>query len=202
MVLVLVAAGCLLRWADGSPVVPASTAASTVAPTLDPTLDPTPAATVTPVQATVPRPVRLDIPAISVSTSLERLGLQADGTVEVPRIADNAGWFQLGTPPGGAGSSVILGHVDSTDGPAVFAGLKDLRAGHEVRVGRTDGSTVTFRVVSVETYPNAEFPADEVYGRLDGRRLNLVTCGGAYDSSKGGYQSNVVVYTRQLDVTR
>ena len=33
--------------------------------------------------------------------------------------------------------------------------------------------------------------------RRTGRsELNLVTCGGAYDASRGGYQSNVVVYTR------
>jgi hypothetical protein len=31
--------------------------------------------------------------------------------------------------------------------------------------------------------------------------LNLVTCGGKYDRESGGYQSNVVVYTKYLWAT-
>jgi hypothetical protein len=39
------------------------------------------------------RPARLEIPAIGVSTPLVRLGLLADGTMEVPRDYGVAGWF-------------------------------------------------------------------------------------------------------------
>jgi hypothetical protein len=38
-------------------------------------------------------PARLEIPAIGVSTPLVRLGLLADGTMEVPRDYGVAGWF-------------------------------------------------------------------------------------------------------------
>lgn len=113
--------------------------------------------------------------------------------MEVPGNPDRTGWFRIGTPPGNIGSSVILGHVDSKKGPAVFANLKKLRPGNTVTVEKVDGSVVTFRVRTIKTYPNALFPAQQVYGRTTGRWLSLVTCGGKYDPARGGYQSNVVV---------
>ncbi len=209
VLLVLVAVGCLAWWADEPPEVTASRFSSVSrSPSILGTATTAPVTPLTQqgdspgVRNRVARPVRLNIPAIGVSTRLVRLGLQGNGAVQVPGNPDVAGWFRLGPPPGGVGSSVILGHVDSTAGPAVFANLGHLRFGQRVRVLRTDGSTVIFRVVKVVAYPNARFPAHKIYGRLHGRRLNLVTCGGAYDNSKGGYQSNVVVYTRQLKVIR
>lgn len=143
-------------------------------------------------------PLHLTIPTIGVSTRLVRLGLQADGTVEVPSVPETAGWFRLGTVPGQRGSSVILGHVDSADGPAVFAGLSGMRPADRVEIALSDDSLVAFEVTGIATYANADFPADRVYaGTRRGRELNLVTCGGEYDASRGGYQSNVVVFTRR-----
>ena len=61
-----------------------------------------------------------------------------------------------------------------------------------------DGTTAEFRVHTIETYANADFPAKKVYGKQGRSQLNLVTCGGAYDSSRGGYQANVVVNARRV----
>lgn len=142
--------------------------------------------------------MHLDIASIGVSTRLVRLGLQEDGTVEVPSVRGTAGWFRLGTVPGERGSAVILGHVDSVDGPDVFADLSALRPAQRVEVGLSDDTRVSFEVTGIETYANADFPADRVYaGTRRGRELNLVTCGGEYDPDRGGYQSNVVVFTRR-----
>ena len=81
-----------------------------------------------------------------------RLGQHQDGTVEVPENPAVAGWFRLGPPPGAAGSSVILGHVDSTSGPAVFFRLDELSPGDRIAVRMDDGTTAHFRVRAVETY--------------------------------------------------
>ncbi len=146
-----------------------------------------------------PVPVTLRIPAIEVGTPLVSLGLQDDRTVEVPADPDRAGWYRLGAAPGSSGAAVILGHVDSVDGPAVFARLSTLRRGDRVEVELDSGRRVTFAVTDVRTYPNAAFPAEQVYRSRNGQHtLNLVTCGGAYDRDAGGYQSNVVVYSRQV----
>lgn len=143
-------------------------------------------------------PIRLDIAAIDVSTRLVRLGLQQDGTVEVPADPDRAGWFEPGPVPGAPGSSVVLGHVDSFNGPAVFSRLNELERGDVIHVRRDDGSVIGFSVRRLVVYPNAEFPAQRIYAAPFGRRLNLVTCAGAYDADLGGYQSNLVVYTRRI----
>lgn len=144
----------------------------------------------------MPVPAHLRIPAIGVSTALVGLGLNRDRTVEVPENPDVAGWFRHGTVPGRLGSAVVLGHVDSRRGPAVFYRLSTLRPGSRIEVRLSDGVVVEFAVSRVVSYPNRDFPARRVYaGNPRRRTLSLVTCGGAYDANAGGYQSNVVVYS-------
>lgn len=91
---------------------------------------------------------------------------------------------------------MILGHVDSVDGPAVFARLTELKPGDRIRVGLDDDTAVTFEVRSVTTYSNAAFPARRVSGGRGPRQVNLVTCGGAYDPDRGGYEANAVINAR------
>ena len=132
------------------------------------------------------RPDVLRIPAIGVATTLLDLGLNDDRTVEVPQDAALAGWYDLGPVPGQVGSAVILGHVDSRAGPAVFHRLRELVAGDRVVTRLSDGSVSTFRVDRVVTYANEDFPARQVYAGSPGRAtLNLVTCGGVYDARAG-----------------
>lgn len=147
-------------------------------------------------------PRRLSIPAIELSTDLITLGLNSDQTVQVPEDGDDAGWFEHGPVPGQDGSSVILGHVDSETGPAVFSRLSTLAPGDRVRVRRDDARVAVFEVTRVATYENEDFPAQEVYAGSPGApALNLVTCGGVYDQDRGGWQSNVVVFTEHVRTT-
>jgi sortase (surface protein transpeptidase) len=148
------------------------------------------------------RPTHLRIPAIDVSATVTSLGIHPDQTVEVPANPDQAGWYRLGTLPGQAGSAVILGHVDSTHGPAVFYRLRSLTQGDEIAVRASDGSVTHFEVTSIATYANADFPAQKVYRPTGRPGLALVTCGGLYDSAHGGYQSNVVVFADLVSAAR
>lgn len=181
--------GPVARVADVTPL-PAPTTATPLDGSATPRSAPTPAAP----------PVRVRIPSIDVAARVTRLGLNPDRTVEVPTDPATTGWYRLGPAPGQPGSAVILGHVDSVDGPAVFYRLRYLEPGDRVVVDAADGSTATFRVLRLATYPNESFPAEQVYAaRRPGRFLNLITCGGAYDE-QSGYQANVVVYTRRIHV--
>jgi sortase (surface protein transpeptidase) len=142
------------------------------------------------------------IPAIGVTGPLTTLGQDLDGTVETPNNPEQAGWFWPGPSPGQVGSAVILGHVDSTEGPAVFYELRFLQAGDRVAVASADGVVAQFRVTRVTTYLNEQFPARQVYAASGGASaLQLVTCGGEYDAANDGYQSNVVVYTTLVGTT-
>ena len=144
-------------------------------------------------QAT-PAPVRIEIPRIEVASSLVRLGRAPDRTVEVPARWEVAGWYAPGTRPGDPGSAVILGHVDSKRGPAVFFRLRELRPGDEIKVTRADGSSVRFAVERTEQYGKQRFPTDEVYYPTLTPALRLVTCGGEFDATAGHYRSNVIVF--------
>jgi sortase (surface protein transpeptidase) len=139
-------------------------------------------------------PVRLQIPAIAVSTPLVRLGRLHDGSIEVPKDWDTAGWYDQGPRPGQPGPAVILGHVDSTSGPAVFYRLGELRPPDIVRVGLADGRILVFRVQRVERYPKDKFPTEAVYFPTLNRELRLITCGGEFDYARRSYRDNVVVY--------
>ena len=144
-----------------------------------------------------PAPVRLRVPSIGVDTGLQRLGKAVDGTVEVPsgrRKWDMAGWYAGGTLPGDPGSAVILGHVDSKAGPAVFYRLRELRPGDRIEVVRADGSRARFAVERIEEYPKTRFPTADVYYPTLTPRLRLVTCGGSFDPVAGSYRSNVIVF--------
>ncbi|GAY13014.1 peptidase C60 sortase A and B [Pseudonocardia sp. N23] len=146
-------------------------------------------------------PVELRVPAIGLSVPVSQLGLNPDRTVEVPTDFQQPGWFRLGPTPGQLGSAVILGHVDSYRGPAVFFRLRSLQAGDTVEVSRVDGSVAHFVVDTVATFPKAQFPAEQVYASHGTSRLQLVTCGGEFDSAARSYLSNVVAFTSLVSVT-
>lgn len=140
-------------------------------------------------------PVRVRIPDARVNSGLQRLGRVANGEMKVPSRADIAGWYAQGPRPGQAGPAVIIGHVDSKYGPAVFFHLATLRPGAKVYVDRTDGSTASFRVTRVARVPKNRFPTDLVYAPTLEASLRLVTCGGSIDRQTGHYKDNVVVFT-------
>jgi sortase (surface protein transpeptidase) len=141
-----------------------------------------------------PIPVRVEIPRIGVVSALDRLGRAPDATIQEPRRWAVAGWYAPGTRPGDPGSAVILGHVDSKGGPAVFFRLRELRRGDQIEVTRADGSVVRFVVERTEQYPKRRFPTEEVYYPTLTPTLRLVTCGGTFDATAGHYRSNIIVF--------
>jgi sortase (surface protein transpeptidase) len=144
--------------------------------------------------ARVPAPARLVIPAIGVDTRLARLHLTAARTLQPPPSAAVAGWYAGGPRPGAIGPAVIVGHIDSLTGPAVFFRLRLLRPGDRVYVRRVDGSLAVFMVTAVHSYPKSRFPTAAVYGPVRTAQLRLVTCGGTFDPATGSYLRNVIAY--------
>ena len=170
-----------------SPATPQSLASTTPAPGLEryraPRRDDVVAA-----------PVRLRIPTIGVESALVELGRAEDLTVEVPSDPASAGWYAEGVRPGEPGPAVMLGHVDSRSGPAVFFHLGELRPGDPVLVDRADGSVAAFSVTRSERYPKTAFPSDQVYVPTLSPQLRLITCGGVFDRRTGYHLDNVIVF--------
>jgi LPXTG-site transpeptidase (sortase) family protein len=137
-------------------------------------------------------PKSIDIPSIDVEAPLMKLGLK-DGEVELPPYEKPtmAGWYTGSAVPGEKGASVIIGHVDTKTAPAVFYKLRHVRKGETVKVERSDGEVVEYKVDAVEQVHKDAFPLRKVYVE-DG--LKLVTCGGRFDQAKGEYLDNVIVY--------
>jgi Sortase domain len=140
------------------------------------------------------RPTRLLIPRLDVSSPLEDLGLDDRGVMETPTDPSRAGWFSPSPPPGVPGPAVIAGHVTWGQEPAVFFRLGELRSGDRIDVERADGSTATFEVRRVGTFPKRSFPTDAVYGLVDHPSLRLITCGGTYNDETNSYGANLIVW--------
>ncbi|MFE0603956.1 class F sortase [Streptomyces sp. NPDC058892] len=144
-------------------------------------------------------PQKITIPSLGLTSTLETLRQNADGTMQTPKDPALAGWYEPGPTPGSQGPAVIAGHVTWNGASAVFEKLKTMKGGDTIKVTRKDGKTVTFTVDRVGEYPKAEFPTLEVYKNLDHAGLRLVTCGGDFDPKKHYYDSNVVVFARMTD---
>jgi sortase (surface protein transpeptidase) len=141
-------------------------------------------------------PMTIEIPAIGVKAPVTHLGLNSNGTVQVPPLNNHnlAGWYDKSVTPGAKGTSVILGHVDDYAGPSVFYNIKSLHQGETIDVVRADGTTAVFSVDGVQKAAKTNFPTSDVYGNVQYPALRLVTCGGPFDSNTGEYLDSIVVY--------
>ncbi|MFF3647808.1 class F sortase [Streptomyces sp. NPDC002181] len=152
-----------------------------------------PAAPAAPMPAS--EPVRVRIPAAGVDTGpLLKLGLAADGAVEVPSVADGdrIGWYTKGVTPGETGPAVLIGHFDTARGPAVLRDVAKIHPGDEITVSRADGRSAVFRVRALEQVDKRSFPTAKVYGNTARPELRLVTCGG--EITDGHRPDNIIVY--------
>ncbi|MGI5426096.1 class F sortase [Streptomyces sp. CA-179760] len=142
-------------------------------------------------------PQRVDIPGIGVQAPVVARGLNRRGALDPPPYDQPGvvGWYAGGVAPGAPGTALLVGHVDSETRPAVFYKVSALRPGQTIRVIRADTKVAEFTVESVQVLTRDRFDAHQAYGpRRSGRaELRLVTCGGSFDRTTGGYTANVVV---------
>ena len=141
-------------------------------------------------------PTRLTIPTLGVRADVVEVGRAADGSIGTPTgdPVRETGWYGLGPTPGEVGTAVIVGHVDTSTEPAVFAQLASVPRGKLIEVRRQDRRVATFTVESVESFPKSAFPTDRIFDAVDRPRLALVTCGGRWLGGDLGYADNVIVF--------
>lgn len=162
-------------------------------------------------------PSQLTIDKIGVNAALKSMGLKKDHTLDVPDLdhISEADWLcdgynhsesapacRIGAVPGTVAPAVIAGHIDGKGKKGVFYRLRDMAKGDDIKIRRTDGSTLTFRVSSVECmskYPGADknchlFDPKKVYGNVARPALRVISCGGPFVGGETGYADNIVVF--------
>lgn len=150
----------------------------------------------------LPTPVRVRIPAIDVDAEIISVGIDKNLAVEVPENIFTVGWYKLGPVPGAQmGSAVLVGHRDgAVDGAGVFYDLGRLRPGDVVTVFDAMGERLRYEVVAREVIDKDVMPMAELFSPYGQPLLTLISCGGSYDRSNGGYQANVVVTAVPVEV--
>lgn len=161
-------------------------------------------------------PLELRIPSLQINAPVVGVGITTKNVMDAPKgpAADpvwrKVFWYRGSGIPGELGTATFAGHVDDVLGrPAVFARLKDLRAGDLIVVhDRRSGLDVHFTVAKTATYTDQQ-AADpsvltQIYGSgpVSGRgpqpapdglsHLTLITCSG--DFVNGSYDRRLVVY--------
>lgn len=147
--------------------------------------------------ADVVAPVDLSLPTLGVDLPVDPVGVDDDGQMEIPPLAERAGWYRFGPAPGSPeGSAVIAAHVDSvaSAGLGPFARLRDLEPGDPAVVDLADGSTVTYTVREVTSSPKTDVTWPDVFVRDGAPQLVLITCGGTWQPKVRHYSDNVIVY--------
>jgi sortase (surface protein transpeptidase) len=131
-----------------------------------------------------------------VTAPIGPLGLNRDGTLEVPADFSRAGWYTGRPTPGETGPAIIVAHRSSRrHGAGAFWRLPDVRPGQEIVVTRADRRRTLFTVDRVEQHRKDAFPTDAVYGPTPETALRLITCGGPFEPALGDrYRDNVIVF--------
>lgn len=146
-------------------------------------------------------PSRLVVPSLEVDAPVIEVGQLENGQMGVPDNGEDVGWYEPGTMPGGSGNSVLAGHVDDLEGPAVFASLTDVEIGDQIFVYDESGEELVFEVDQIESYPFDDAPLSNIFGRTDEQRLNLITCTGIYNPDTRNHDERLVVYSKLVQET-
>lgn len=159
-----------------------------------------PVATTTPVTNPSSLPTRLIIPSLSIDANVQYVTINAKGNMGTPNNFTDVSWYKPGTVPGQLGSAVMAGHVDNGLSLAgVFKHLDTIQVGADVYVKQASGAQLHFIVERVVHYPYTAVPAQEVFNTHDAKRLNLITCVGAWVPGQKTYDERLVVYTRLVE---
>jgi hypothetical protein len=140
-------------------------------------------------------PVRLRIGALDLDLPVRPVGVQEDGSMEVPENPSVVGWYRFGPGAGSdSGATVLAAHVDSLRyGLGPFAALTTLGEGAEVLLADGDGTTTGYRVETITRTGKTDLVDAGVFERTGPPRLHLITCGGSFDPERRTYSDNVIV---------
>lgn len=138
---------------------------------------------------------KIFIPKIGVDAFIQTVGTTESGAVGIPTNYSDVAWFDGSAPIGGAGTALIVGHVDTRVlGPGVFRDLKGLAPGDDLYTS-IEGRTAHFKVTGSKVYPEDTDRMAEIIGTKEGKgHLNLITCTGKWNQAIKRYTERLVVF--------
>lgn len=142
-------------------------------------------------------PVRLVIPRLGVDAEVEEVGVDSNGNMDVPTGPTKVGWYGPGVVPGQPGDAVFDGHLDWTNGPAVFYELGRLQAGDEISILVSNWTRLRFQVTqqrraAYDTRPDVL----GLFSKTGEPRISLITCTGDWDRGRQTYLERLIVHAR------
>lgn len=148
-----------------------------------------------------PQPVQLTIPALEVVADVQPVGMSDSVTMQVPSDISTIGWFDRSVLPiSETGHTVLAGHRDGVSDPnGVFRNLGSAVKGDVITVHDQSGRRMSYEVTQVAILGDQQFAQEApwIFRSEGAHRLVLITCGGDFDESRGGYQANVVVVAKR-----
>lgn len=145
-------------------------------------------------------PVKLWIDSLGIDMPVSAQGLAPDGSMGIPELAAEAGWYRHGAAPASDGGNVVIAaHVDDArEGLGPFALLKDLAIGATVRVADAEGITHDYVVVAKEQTAKTTVDPAVMFAQEGPETLVLVTCGGRFNWDTRHYDDNVIVWAQPV----
>lgn len=145
-------------------------------------------------------PRRIVSDKINVDANIIPVTTDQKGNMAVPEKPDEVAWYSLGAAPGDKGNAVLAGHLDDVRGqPAIFYHLHDIAAGDEITIYDSCDRPQKFKVIDTQIYTVDRAPFEQIFGKSDGKNLNLITCEGDWDKQSQNYNQRLVVYTQMVE---
>jgi sortase (surface protein transpeptidase) len=138
---------------------------------------------------------------LGVLARVLQVGTTKSGALATPNNVFDAAWYKDSAKPGEPGATLIDGHVSSWTTNGVFYGIKGLAAGDNIEIERGDGKQLEYTVVKTVTYPVDSVDMTSLMKPVTAGKsgLNLITCGGKYDSKSGEFTQRIAVYASLND---
>ncbi len=151
-------------------------------------------ATVPPVAPAAPAPTELTIGGLGVDMPIVPVGVQEDGSMEIPKQPSVAGWYRYSSAPSSdTGALVLAAHVDSRIyGLGPLSELRYAEAGESVTVVDAAGTPREYTIESVTYIARSALPVSDLFQRTGESSLVIITCGGEFDEATRSYSDNVV----------
>lgn len=142
----------------------------------------------------------ISIPKFGVKSRVLRLGVKPNNELSVPGSIFDAGWYDGSSKPGEAGAMLIDGHVSGPTKLGVFGNLKNLKPGDMIEITRGDGQVFKYKMVKSQSYSASQTDMVAALKPVEGKRgLNLITCGGKFDTQKQAFEDRLVIFTTQVE---